>query len=168
MHRVTILYRFLIIVCAIAISVEAYPYCNPGIKIGYEFGGDRPGFLLGVEISFVDINDDFNYAGVVIGAEWNFSQSKPSSYLEIEGGLGVLGAALGVEWKDRLLFRSRIFLGVFVPFLSLAYTSDFAFELAGIVQFPIALTGNGVNPYSHYSLIGDFKAPSLVLNIEDK
>jgi hypothetical protein len=86
-------------------------FINPGVKIGYQIGNNG-GFIIGIENSVtIAVTSYYGYTGVVGGIELNVSKMKLIEYWEIEGGLALLGIALGGEWNCGYSGSFRVFSG---------------------------------------------------------
>jgi len=112
---VMLLSLFYSLICSDLISGV---YCNPGLKLGVQFGR-KPEFILGFENSITAaLYYGWPYAGIVGGIEFNFGQRKIVEYWEVEFGFTPVGVAFGGEWNRGYHSSIRIFGGgVSISFL---------------------------------------------------
>jgi hypothetical protein len=90
-------------------------FISPGIKIGYEFGKNS-GFTFGLEVSYIMMDDNIFYKGLVIN--YDFLRNKQKLFFGVEGGFLFFGAAIGpsilIDKRNNLHFGGSI-----IPFFGL-------------------------------------------------
>lgn len=129
----------LIIISTVKADFEWVAYINPGIKFGWRLG-ERPQFLVGLEVSSTVVFDKYAYVwtGVNLGLDYCFRQNKIVHYHEIEGGIPLLGFAVGGEFFDGYNFRCRMFAGL-IEYISYKIPGKSPGELAFVTKPPIGI-----------------------------
>jgi hypothetical protein len=101
-------------------------FYNPGIKIGVQFG-KKTDIVIGFENSVVGtMFYGYPIIGLVGGIEFDVNRLKFIEYWELEGGLSVLGIALGGEWNNAYYHSIRVFGG---PGIYLSYKHLFKADI---------------------------------------
>ena len=114
------LFLFLIIILSnYSKSIDNHDYyVNPGVRIGYIFGG---GFTWNTEVTFGLLNRTYYYPlfhySIAIGYQSLPVESKGSFYAAVQGGITILGLSKGItvyKNKNEIIFgkRNAIYLGI--------------------------------------------------------
>ena len=129
---VMLLSLFYSLICSDLISSV---YCNPGLKLGVQFGR-KPEFILGFENSITAaLYYGWPYAGIVGGIEFNFGQRKIVEYWEVEFGFTRLELPLVVSGIEVITARFEFWRGlVFLSYKHLINTH--INELSFIGKYP--------------------------------
>jgi len=102
-------------------------YVNPGIKVGYTFGGSG-GFTFGLELSVTQYQSRGLILGGVIDYDYTPASGMHKTHLGAEGSVWGLGVDVGPTWVSR---KGVSGLGAtFTPFVGLVAYPYYSFTVA--------------------------------------
>ena len=145
------IYIFIVLFFIPVASSEIYPYVNPGLVIGKEFGKDG-GFYTGIELSAGATQaletDPYLLCGLVGGIQYTYKSKIIKKYFEVQAGTVFMGVAYGREFHSTGKASSRYtgWLGA-MYYAKLTYSPDVDIIAASLLMSIPMLAGLEVVDY---------------------